>query len=84
MSRYIIYKSNRLEVASGNDIMMGKFFQIFDKELEHETPEGEGLVYDWDERHGTSTNYTGISTNLSPEDLIHEYIVQTKNEDDMD
>jgi hypothetical protein len=54
------------------------FYRSFDKQLENETPEGEGLVYYWSEARGVEVNLTGIpSTNL-PEDVANIYVEQNK------
>lgn len=59
MSRYTNYQDERFTVVSGHDHMLGKFIQVYDKDLEDETPEGEGLVLDWSEGFGIQTNYIG-------------------------
>jgi hypothetical protein len=74
MSRLTIYKDDRITVIGGDDHALGRFFQIFDKEMENETPEGEGVVYDWSELFGVETNYTGQPSTLDPKTIIDNYI----------
>ena len=74
MSRLTIYKDDRITVITGVDHALGKFFQIFDKEMENETPEGEGLVFDWSEMFGIETNYTGYPQSMTPESIVDNYI----------
>ena len=76
MSRKTVYQDKRLTVVTGDDHALGKFFQIFDKELQDETPEGEGLVLDWSELFGFETNCTGISKNVGVEALVAQYIME--------
>jgi len=78
MSRVSIYRDSRLHVVGGDDHMLGRFIQLFDKEMESETPEGEGLVFDWSEGWGVERNYTGIPSK-DPEEVIAEYIIQNKS-----
>ena len=47
MSRNTIFQNERITVVGGTDHAVGKFLQIFDNQMEFDTPEGEGLVYDW-------------------------------------
>lgn len=72
MSRSTIYADKRLTVIAGNDHVLGNFFQIFDKKVE--TPEGEGLVFDWSERFGIETNFTGLSKKLEPLSIVYQYV----------
>jgi hypothetical protein len=76
MSRKTIYHDSRLSVVTGDDHALGKFFQIFDKEMQDETPEGEGLVLDWSELFGFETNLTGISKQIDVELIIAQYIME--------
>ena len=61
MSRVTILQDKRFHLVTGDDHALGKFIQLFDKEMEAETPEGEGLVVDWSEFFGMETNLTGIN-----------------------
>ena len=76
MSRKEIYRDDRLSVIKGYDHILGRFYQLFDKEIE--TPEGEGLVFDWYWRFDIETNFTGIpKTDAFEEDakrIICEYL----------
>jgi len=74
MSRITFYQDGRLTAVKGQDHMLGSFLQLFDKELEHETPEGEGLVLDWSEGFGLETNLTGEPGVLPPMLIITNYI----------
>ena len=79
MSRKTIYQDSRLTVVGGEDHMLGKFLQIFDKEMENETPEGEGLVFDWSERFGIERNFTGYIYD-EPQKVIDSYINECKED----
>ena len=79
MSRITNYQDNKLTVVSGLDHVLGKFIQMYDRDMEEETPEGEGLVLDWSEGFGTSTNYTGnpvTNDETSIWSAVSEYIVE--------
>jgi hypothetical protein len=74
MSRITFYQDGRLTAVKGQDHMLGSFLQLFDKELEHETPEGEGLVLDWSQGFGMERNLTGEPSVLPPMLIITNYI----------
>jgi hypothetical protein len=74
MSRIVFYQDDRLTAVKGVDHMLGSFLQLFDKELEHETPEGEGLILDWSEGFGLEINLTGEPSVLPPIQIILNYI----------
>ncbi len=76
MSRHTLYQDDRLTLIGGVDHMLGGFLQLYDKEMQNETPEGEGLVFDWSQGFGMETNYTGINVNdvNSIEEVIEQYI----------
>ena len=78
MSRITTYKDSRLTAVKGTDHMLGEFLQLFDKEMENETPEGEGLVLDWSERFGMETNLTGTPSSTPPQMIIDIYINDNK------
>ena len=61
MSRTTVFKSNRIEIVMGEDHVLGQFIQMYDNDLSFETPEGEGLIFDWSRSFGLQTNLTGIS-----------------------
>ena len=84
MSRITIFYDNRLNVISGDDIALGKFYQIFDKEMKNETPDGEGLVFEWSEFFGIQINYTGQPNHLSPEEIVSNYINEHKTNIDVE
>ena len=73
MSRILYYHDERLNVYHGDDIALGKFFQIFDNEFICDSAEGEGLVLDWSE-YGYEINYTGIPEKDNVKELVDEYI----------
>ena len=75
MSRKTIYQDNRLNVVTGDDHALGRFYQVFDKKMQDETPEGEGLVIDWSELFGFETNFTGISKKVNIEVMVAQYIM---------
>lgn len=74
MSRKTLYRDNRLTVVGGEDQALGKFLQVFDNKMENETPEGEGLVFDWSEVFGVEINLTGCPASMTPESIINNYI----------
>jgi len=80
MSRNTIYRSDKLTVVSGDDHVLGKFLQMYDKDMQDETPEQEGLLFDWSELFGIETNRTGQSNKLEPLVIVNNYIKE-KNEE---
>lgn len=60
MSRKTIHIDERFHLVEGFDHAVGAFIQLFDKQMESETPEGEGLVLDWSSLFGMERNYTGV------------------------
>jgi len=60
MSRKTLHQDERFHLVEGDDHVLGAFIQLFDKEMETETPEGEGLVLDWSKMFGYERNYTGV------------------------
>ena len=76
MSRITLYQDDRLTLIGGVDHMLGDFLQLYDKEMQDETPEGEGLVFDWSKGFGLDTNYTGINPNdiNTIGELVEQYI----------
>lgn len=84
MSRITFYQDDRLTAVKGVDHMLGEFLQLYDKELEHETPEGEGLVLDWNRGFGMERNLTGESSSLPPEKIIENYINEHKSTEPME
>jgi hypothetical protein len=76
MSRKTVYKDSRLTVVTGTDHALGLFYQLFDKEMENETPEGEGLVLDWSQFFGFEANYTGIPNSEGLIGIIEKYVTE--------
>jgi hypothetical protein len=76
MSRHTLYQDDRLTLIGGVDHILGEFLQLYDKEMQNETPEGEGLVFDWSKDFGTERNFTGISDDAGkkPIEIINQYI----------
>jgi hypothetical protein len=74
MSRNIIYSDSRLKLINGTDHAIGMFFQIYDKKMENETPEQEGLVLDWSELFGFEINLTGMPNSENVIGIINKYI----------
>lgn len=81
MSRKTVFQNDRLTIDAGVDHMLGKFIQVFDSTLVDETPEGEGLVFDWSQAWGIERNLTGIPGD-DPIDIIREYLMQNLDEPD--
>jgi hypothetical protein len=84
MSRQIVYNDSRLSVVQGVDHALGQFWQVFDKNMVNETPEGEGLVLDWSELFGFETNLTGYPNNTGMPKLVFDYIEEFGDVDDED
>ena len=83
MSRIVFYRDDRITVVTGVDHMLGLFFQLYDKTMQNETSEGEGIILDWSKNFGYDTNLTGIPNSDNVLDVINEYIASTlMNEDD--
>lgn len=40
--------------------MLGEFIQLYDMDMMNETPEGEGLVFEWSRGFGIETDFTGL------------------------
>lgn len=74
MSRNTIYEDDKILLVEGKDDISGKFLQMFDRDMENETPEGEGLILDWSEVFGLTINYTGFPGSMSPKTIAHNYI----------
>jgi hypothetical protein len=79
MSRKTIYRDPKITVVEGVDHMLGKFYQIYDRDMEQETSEGEGIVLDWNGQFGYETNLTGIPNKPDVTDLINEYLMDNIN-----
>jgi hypothetical protein len=74
MSRITTYKDNRLTIVEGYDHMLGVFLQLFDNEMEDETPEGEGLVLDHSRLFGFEINRTGIPNSDGLVKIVQDYL----------
>ena len=74
MSRRTLFQNNRFTLVGGKDHALGNFLQLYDKELEHETPEGEGLIFDWSQGFGIEVNLTGESNKEPPLTIVKNYI----------
>lgn len=78
MSRRTIYQDERLALISGQDHAIGQFLQLFDREMERESPDGEGVVFEWSQAFGVETNLTGQPSTLPPPQIIENYIQEHK------
>lgn len=74
MSRKTIYQDDRFTVVGGVDHMLGEFLQVFDKEMQDETPEGEGLILDWSAGFGMERNLTGEPSSLGAQAIVDKLI----------
>jgi len=74
MSRNAIYSDGRITVYHGIDHVLGEFYQLFDKEMEKETPEGEGLIVDWSQLFDFETNLTGMSNDNGILKILINYV----------
>lgn len=82
MSRITAFKDNRFTIVTGNDHMLGVFIQLYDKEMESETPDGEGIMLDWSQGFKFDRNLTGISNEFANGDALlicQEYISRELN-----
>lgn len=79
MSRNAIYSDGRITVYHGIDHVLGEFYQLFDKELEDETPDGEGLVLDWSQLFDFEINLTGIPKEAGVKAIIIDYVSEYGN-----
>ena len=80
MSRKTIYQDDRFTVVGGDDHALGKFLQVFDKEAEYDSPDGEGLILDWSEGFGMETNLTGEPSSLGAPKIIDKLIAASKQD----
>lgn len=77
MSRIVLHNGNRFTVVAGVDHVLKSFVQLYDKTKMNETPEGEGLVFDWSVALGLEINKTNIDLNTfkgTVLNLIKHYI----------
>ena len=74
MSRRTIFQDDRLTLIGGQDHAIGQFLQLFDREMEKETPDGEGIIFEWSQAFGVETNLTGLPSVLPPPEIIDKYI----------
>ena len=74
MSRIILYDNNNLQVVTGFDPMVGNFYQLFDKDLSYDTPDGEGLILEWSMANGLSVNYTDMKHSDNIQKIITNYM----------
>lgn len=74
MSRIVLYQNDNIEVITGFDPIVGEFYQIFDKDLCYETPEGEGLIFECSMANGITVNYTGINSSNNIQSIITGYL----------
>lgn len=81
MSRELLHYGNRFKVVAGMDHVLGLFLQMYDKQMISETPEGEGLVFDWSQEHGCETNFTDVKVvNNNIEGVMETVLIHMKNE----
>ena len=73
MSRNTLHRDKRFHLVEGEDHVLGSFIQLFDKDMQDETPEGEGLVLDWSKMFGMERNYTGV-TGINALDIAMKYM----------
>lgn len=76
MSRIVLHKGNRFTVVVGADHVLKAFTQVYDNNLIDQTPEGEGLVFDWSVALGLEVNRINIDMNKPKPvlQLIESYI----------
>lgn len=74
MSRNTIYEDDKILLIEGEDEISGRFVMMFDRDLEYESLDGEGLVLDWSEITGYKINYTGYPSSMRPKTIAHNYI----------
>jgi len=74
MSRKTIEINDQYSFVKGHDHMLGKFYQLYDKASVDETPEGEGLIFEWSEKFGYETNHTEVQTKENVHDFVFELL----------
>lgn len=76
MKDSILFKNSRFTILNDNDDLVGEYYVL--SENEFETPDGEGVVFDWSDNFGYGTNYTGLNPNdfINPLSLILQYIIE--------
>ena len=74
MSRNTIYEDDKILLIDGEDEISGKFVMMFDRDLEYESLDGEGLIMDWSEVFGYKINYTGYPSSMTPKTIARNYI----------
>ena len=76
MSRIVLHNGNRFTVVVGVDHVLKSFAQLYDKTQVNNTPDGEGLVFDWSVKFGAEINRAKIDINepVTIMNLIANYI----------
>jgi hypothetical protein len=76
MSRITLHQDKRFHLVTGEDHALGSFLQLFDKEWESESPNGEGLILDWSELFGIEINLTGYNgyNGDNAQDIAKKYL----------
>jgi len=73
MSRITLHQDNRFHLVTGEDHMLGSFLQLYDKDMESESPNGEGLILDWSQVFGFEVNLTGV-IGSNALDIVKKYL----------
>ena len=73
MSRITLHQDKRFHLVSGEDHMLGSFLQLYDKDMESESPNGEGLILDWSQVFGFEVNLTGV-IGSNALDIVKKYL----------
>jgi hypothetical protein len=85
MSRIVLHNGKRFTVIIGVDYILKSFAQLYDKYEKNNTPEGEGLVYDWSVAFGTEVNKINLkNTNNSVLTQIRNYVIWQAPEENVD
>lgn len=71
MSRIVLHNGKRFTIVIGADHVLKSFIQLYDKTKENETPEGEGLIFDWSVAFGVEVNKTNINLELSRGTILY-------------
>lgn len=80
MSRITLHNGNRFTIVAGADHILKSFLQLYDKTKENETPEGEGLIFDWSVALGLEVNQANININKTNKTILDDLISYVKSQ----
>lgn len=80
MKKKVIFENGQITVTVRVHPILGQIIQLIDESMIDRTPEGNGVMLDWDERYGVNINHTGISNKLPVSQILAQYIGQEETE----